>query len=150
METVCSSVFLKGVLLQLLLLLVRYSWALPASLVGIALVLLVLASGGRAKVHKGVWEASGGWPGRLLAGGMPFSGPVAAITFGHVVLGDCDDSLSVTRAHEREHVRQYERWGILFFPAYLLAGLFAWIKGGDPYRDNAFEVAARKAELTDR
>jgi hypothetical protein len=60
---------------RLIFLVIRYVWALPASLVGIALVLLVLASGGRARVHKGVWEASGGWPGRLLAGGMPFSGP---------------------------------------------------------------------------
>jgi hypothetical protein len=136
--------------LRLFILVLRYVWALPASLVGIALVLFVLASGGRARMRKGVWEASGGWPGRLLAGGMPFSGPVAAITFGHVVLGDCDDSLCKTRAHEREHVRQYERWGILFFPAYLVAGLWAWLKGGDPYRDNVFEVAARKAETTSR
>lgn len=136
--------------MRLLLVALRYVWALPASLVGIVLALLVLASGGRARMHKGVWEASGGWPGRLIACGMPFSGPVAAITFGHVVLGDCDDSLCVTRAHEREHVRQYERWGILFFPAYLVAGLWAWLKGGDPYRDNAFEVAARKAETASR
>lgn len=136
--------------MRLPLFFIRYAWALPASLVGIALALLVLASGGRARMYKGVWEASGGWPGRLIACGMPFSGPVAAITFGHVVLGDCDDSLRMTRAHEREHVRQYERWGILFFPAYLAAGLFAWIRGGDSYRDNVFEVAARKAETASR
>lgn len=119
-------------------------------MIGAALVLLTLASGGRAKLHLGVWEASGGWVGKLLSSGMPFAGPVAAITFGHVVLGACETSLRTTRVHEREHVRQYERWGLLFFPAYLLAGFRAWLKGGDPYRDNVFEVAARNAERTNR
>lgn len=125
----------------------RHGWALPASLIGVVLVLLSLASGGRAAMHRGVWEASGGWPGRWLARGLPFTGPVAAITFGHVVLGDFEASLEATRAHERAHVRQYECWGLFFFPAYLLAGLWIWLKGGNPYRDNVFEVAARKAEL---
>lgn len=136
--------------MQLLLAVIRYGWALPATVFGAALVVLALISGGRARLHKGVWEASGGWSGKLLSRGMPFSGPVAAITFGHVVLGDCEDSLCRTRVHEREHVRQYERWGMFFFPAYLIAGLWAWLKGGDPYRDNAFEIAARQAEITDR
>jgi hypothetical protein len=129
---------------------IRYGWALPATLIGVALILLTLMSGGRAKVHSGVWEASGGWPGRRLACGLPFAGPIAAITLGHVVLGDCEQSLLATREHEREHVRQFERWGILFFPVYALAGVRAWLKGGDPYRDNAFEVAARKAEISNR
>lgn len=133
-----------------ILTLIRYGWAMPASLIGAALVILVLASGGRARLHKGVWEAFGGWFGKVLASDMPFSGPVAAITFGHVVLGDCEKSLDATRTHEREHVRQYERWGTFFPPAYLIAGLWAWLKGGSPYTDNAFEIAARKAEVTDR
>jgi hypothetical protein len=136
--------------MRLLLLFIRYAWALPASLIGITLILLTLVSGGRARLHSGVWEASGGWFGRRLSRGMPFSGPVAAITFGHVVLGDCDESLCSTRAHEREHVRQYERWGLLFFPAYFMAWIWAWLNGGHPYVDNAFEIAARKAEITDR
>lgn len=130
--------------------LIRYAWALPASLIGATFVLLVLASSGRAKVHQGIWEATGGWPGRCLARGLPFSGSVAAITLGHVVLASCEESLCATRKHEREHVRQYERWGLLFFLAYLLAGCWAWLKDGDPYQDNTFEVAARRAETTDR
>ncbi len=136
--------------MQMVVVALRYFWALPASLVGIAFVFLALIGGGKAKVYHGVCEAYGGWLGKLLAFRMPFSGSVAAITFGHVVLGDCERSLDATRAHEREHVRQYERWGILFFPAYLIAGLWAWLKGGNPYRDNVFEIAARKAEVTDR
>lgn len=127
-----------------------YSWALPASLMGAVFVLLTLMTGGQAKRHTGVWEAWGGWPGRCLARGLPFSGSVAAITFGHVVLATCSDSIQATRKHEREHVRQYEHWGLLFFPAYLLAGMLAWLKGGNPYRDNVFEIAARKAEFIDR
>jgi hypothetical protein len=133
-----------------LLIFIRYGWALPVSLVGVGLVLWMLASGGRAKLHRGVLEASGGWPGRRLARGMPFSGPVAAITFGHVVLGVCEQSLCATRAHEREHVRQYERWGLLFPLAYLLAGSWAWMRGRESYRDNVFEEAARKAEVANR
>lgn len=131
-----------------MLTLIRYGWALPASLLGVVLVMLALASGGKARLHSGVWEAAGGWPGRRLARGMPFSGPVAAITFGHVVLGTSERAVRDTRAHEREHVRQYERWGALFFLAYAAAGTWVGLRGGDPYRDNPFEVAARRAETT--
>ena len=40
------------------------------------------------------------------------------------------------------HVRQYERWGPLMGPAYLLASLVAWLRGRRPYRDNPFERQA--------
>jgi hypothetical protein len=69
---------------------------------------------------------------------------------GHVVLARSEQSLYASRTHEHAHVRQYERWGVLFFPAYVVAGLGAWLKGENPYRDNAFEVAARNEELTGR
>ena len=58
------------------------------------------------------------WGLRTLT--LPSDG-VSAITFGHVVLGIDADALSRTRAHERVHVRPYERWGPTFIPAYLLA-----------------------------
>lgn len=134
--------------MRLLLAVLRYGWALPATSFGTTLVLLVLLGGGRARLHKGVLEAYGGWPGKLLANGLPFAGPVAAITFGHVVLGVCEESLRATRAHERAHVRQYERWGALFFPAYFIASVWAWSRGNDPYRGNFFEISAREAEIT--
>ena len=64
------------------------------------------------------------------------------MTFGHVVL--CVDEIDVTALqHELVHVRQYERWGLLFVPAYLVASVFARSRGGHAYRDNPFEVAAR-------
>jgi hypothetical protein len=42
------------------------------------------------------------------------------------------------------HVRQYERWGPLFVPAYLVSSLVLWLRGRDPYWDNPFEVEARR------
>ena len=47
-------------------------------------------------------------------------------------------------AHERVHVRQCERWGPFFVPAYLLAMLATRIMGGNPYWDNPFEAEARR------
>jgi hypothetical protein len=48
-------------------------------------------------------------------------------------------------AHELCHVRQWQRYGLRFIPRYVRASWRAWSAGGDPYRDNAFEVAARRA-----
>lgn len=48
-----------------------------------------------------------------------------------------------TFEHELVHVRQYELWGPLFVPIYLIASLWAHGRGGNAYRDNRFEVAAR-------
>ena len=85
-------------------------------------------------------------PARVLQRGFPFSGSVAAMTLGHVVVGVSLAALTATRAHERAHVRQFERWGILLLVLYPLAGLLAWARGGNPYRDNPFEREARAAE----
>jgi hypothetical protein len=49
---------------------------------------------------------------------------------------------SAVRAHEQVHVRQYERWGPLFVPAYLLSSLVELLRGRRPYRDNWFEREA--------
>jgi hypothetical protein len=95
---------------------------------------------------EGVLEVAGGWPARVLRRGFPFSGAVAAITLGHVVVGVSLAALTATRAHERAHVRQFERWGMLLLVLYPLAGLLAWMRGGNPYRDNPFECEARAAE----
>ena len=123
-----------------------YLWALPVSLVGGLLALVARVSGGRYQWKDGVLEASGGWPTKLLCRGFPFCGPAAAITLGHVVLGASQQALDTTRTHERVHVQQYARWGIVFVLAYPLAGAWAWIKGGNPYWDNPFERQARERE----
>lgn len=123
-----------------------YLWPLPVTLLGMLAVLLARASGGAVSRVDGVLEAAGGWPARVLRHGFPFSGAVAAITLGHVVLGVSAAALAATRAHERAHVRQFERWGVLLVVLYPLAGLAAWLRGGHPYRDNRFEREARAAE----
>jgi hypothetical protein len=47
--------------------------------------------------------------------------------------------------HELEHVRQWRRHGLLFPAMYAIASLRALRAGRHWYRDNAFEVAARRA-----
>ena len=90
----------------------------------------------RRSICRGVLLCEGAsWPRRL---GWRYR----AITFGHVVLG-VDELDPATLDHELVHVRQYERWGPLFVPAYLGAAVVARLRGGNAYRDNAFEVAAR-------
>jgi hypothetical protein len=122
-----------------------YLWALPVTLLGVLVAVLAQGSGGTLQRVDGVLEAAGGWPARVLRRGFPFSGAVAAITLGHVVVGLSPDALAATRAHERAHVRQFERWGVLLLVLYPLAGLAAWVHGGHPYRDNRFEREARAA-----
>lgn len=122
-----------------------YLWALPVTLLGALIVLLARASGGTVHCVDGVLEAAGGWPAWVLRRGLPFSGAVAAITLGHVVLGVSKEAMDATRAHERVHVRQFERWGVLLLVLYPLAGLVALLRGRHPYRDNVFEREARAA-----
>ena len=49
-------------------------------------------------------------------------------------------------AHELAHVRQWAHHGVRFIPRYLAASRTAARRGGDRYRDNAFEQEAVKAE----
>ncbi len=111
----------------------RYLWAGPWSLVG----LLLSPFFRRRVVVRGVLLAEGaGWPRRL---GWSYR----AITFGHTILS-VDELDPDTFEHELVHVRQYERWGPLFVPVYVLASVLARLKGRHHYRDNPFEVSARE------
>lgn len=130
--------------------LLLYLWALPVTLLGMLVAFVARSSGGTWQRVDGVLEAAGGWPARALQRGFPFSGAVAAITLGHVVIAVSLAALTATRAHERVHVRQFERWGLLLLVLYPLAGLVAWTRGGHPYRDNRFEREARAAEAAAR
>jgi len=123
----------------------RYLWASPVSLIGCALAGAAVLTGGEARAVEGVLEASGGmltqWLPRVGIGMTP-----VAMALGHVVVAVDADTLDQTRAHERVHVAQAERWGFLFPAAYLAASaVIAW-NGGDPYRDNPFEREARAGE----
>lgn len=120
----------------------RYLWAAPNSAVGLLLLGVAALSGGRAQIVDGVLEVWGGALGFLLRRGVPIAGGALAMTLGHIVVGRSEEALSLTRDHERVHVRQCERWGPFFIPAYALAGLIAVLRGGSGYRDNWFEREA--------
>jgi hypothetical protein len=124
----------------------RYAWAFPATAVGLFFVLLAWLSGGRARVVDGVIEVEGGLVTRFLRGGFLGFTAASARTLGHVILGRDQANLDSSRIHERTHVRQYERWGVLLLPAYLASSWSARRRGLDPYYDNRFEREAFEAE----
>lgn len=127
-----------------------YAWAFPCTMVGLLVGLVGLLTGGRVQVVDGVVEFWGGVVAWLLRR-IPLIGGAEAMTIGHVVLGQTFLSLEKTRRHEHVHVRQYERWGLFFFPAYFGASFFQWLKGDHPYFDNPFEVEAfRHVDETDQ
>lgn len=116
--------------------LAAYLWASPNTCIGIALGLVL---GGKFQVVDGVVEIHGPHVAKAL---QRLWIPAAAITLGHTVLGQSPSWLHRTRRHERVHVRQYQRWGPFFIPAYLLASTALFAIGKDGYRSNPFEVEA--------
>ncbi|HUP40946.1 MAG TPA: hypothetical protein VM115_12560 [Vicinamibacterales bacterium] len=127
--------------------LLRYLWAGPTTVIGLALAVPSLRRG-HVAVVDGVIEAHGPLLQRALATCTPLARGADAMTLGHVVIARDARALDRTRVHERAHVRQYELWGPLFVPAYLLAGAWALLKGGHPYFDNRFEREARESEMS--
>lgn len=120
----------------------RYLWAAPNTLVGMLGLVLALCSGGRVRLVDGVFEVEGGLVAAILAN-IPFlEGGAAALTLGHVVMGQTRAFNEMLRAHERVHVEQYECWGPLFLPAYFASSAWAFATGRDFYRDNYFERVA--------
>jgi hypothetical protein len=107
------------------------------------LLAFALLRRGQAALVDGVIEAHSPLLCRALTQLTPLARGADAITLGHVVIGRSAEALDATRAHERVHVRQYELWGPLFVPAYLIAALCALASGRDPYFDNRFERQAR-------
>ena len=116
-------------------------WAIPATLLGVAAGLVGLATGGRVQRVGRVLEFHGGFVTWLLAH-LPLAGGAAAMTLGHVVLGRSLEDLEWSREHELVHVRQYERWGPFFIPAYLSCSAWLWLRGKNAYLDNPFEREA--------
>ena len=129
--------------------LLRYLWAAPYTLLGVALGSVAVLCGARAQRRHGVLEISGGLIGECMAR-VPQPFGFSAMTLGHVILAVDRSALAQLRLHEHVHVRQYERWGPLFLPAYLLSSLVQLLRGRNPYRENHFErqayaaVAARR------
>jgi hypothetical protein len=124
-------------MLQLLL----WLWASPWSLVGMTLGGFGLLRGGKVQRIGRVLEFHGGFV-RWFLRSFPLVKNASAVTFGHTILGLDADVLKEVREHEFVHVRQYERWGPLFVPAYLFCWCVLWWRGKHPYFDNPFEVEA--------
>jgi hypothetical protein len=121
-----------------------YVWAAPCSTLGLILALPMLITGARLRAQQGVLEVA--WRQAPLLARCRF----VAITFGHVVLGRSHTELSHLRTHEHAHVRQYERWGLLFLLLYPASSLWQLLRGKRPYLDNVFEVDARACERAQR
>lgn len=132
--------------MQRILTTLRYLWASPTTAIGLCLGAPALISGGSARIVNGVLEFEGGFVKFFLIHGTMLQGGASAMTLGHVVLGRNRAVLARTRNHERVHVRQCERWGPLFLPAYAIGSGIAWWRGLDPYMDNPFECEAYSIE----
>lgn len=125
---------------HLLAVLTCYAWASPTTALGLLAGVLTLATRGKVQGRRGALEFHGGfatwWSNQI---------GFHAMTLGHVILGKSAAALDLVREHEQAHVRQAERWGPVFIPAYLVASVLAWKRGGHYYRDNWFERDARRA-----
>jgi hypothetical protein len=128
---------------------ILYLWVLPTSCVGLIFLPFIRLTGGGYQIIDGVLELHGGIVQRMLARYTLLKGGASAMTLGHVVIGQDLESLRWSRAHERVHVRQCERWGPLFLPVYGLASLLAMMRGQRAYLDNPFEREAYNTTSTD-
>ena len=116
-------------------------WALPCSVVGALLGIVIVALGGSARRVDHTIEVA-------LAVEQPHTSAWArqlrfsAITLGHVIVGQSHEAVAARRAHERVPVRQYGLFGALFFVAFPGASVWALIRGRCLYRGNHFEKQA--------
>lgn len=118
-----------------------YLWAGPNTVLGLLLWPLARLGGGGLRIVDGAIEIEGGAVTWLLKHATPIGG-ASALTLGHVILGQSPGTLAISRSHEHVHVRQYERWGPFFLPAYFAGSLLAALQGRHFYRDNPFEREA--------
>lgn len=116
-------------------------WASPNTLLGLVVGGIGLCFGGRIQVTERAIEFYEGGAKWLLQK-FPNGQSIFAMTLGHVVIGQTQAALDISRTHETVHVKQYERWGPFFLPAYVLASLYVWSRGRRMYRDNPFEIEA--------
>jgi hypothetical protein len=126
----------------------QYFWPLPLTAIGLVLALTIRLFGGKWAFREGVLQTWGS-AARLMLRLHPVKG-VIAMAIGHVVIARDDACLAQTNAHEREHVRQFERWGLLFPLVYCAESIYRWLRGENAYRDNRFERAANEAARRER
>ena len=117
------------------------AWASPWTLFGTLIGLLGLLTGGSVRVNGHTLEFWGGGTGWFLRH-FPIIRGASAVTFGHTILAQSATGRDACRLHELVHVRQYERWGLFFVPAYLAYWLALSIRGKSGYWENPFEREA--------
>ncbi len=116
-----------------------YLWAAPTSLIGALVALLTLSR--PLRIHQGAVICRAGGLMRLLFERYGFGAQTqGAVIF---VLAGYENDEGLLR-HELVHFAQARVWGPFFLPAYGLASLWMLLSGRDAYRDNPFEVHARK------
>lgn len=131
--------------MRLPLLLLGHLWASPITVLG-----CLVALGGGARLSRGD-------PDGVLHFVAPARGPlgwffrrfgVIAFTWGASITYAERRGPGIPRLvrHEREHVKQTMLLGPLMPFAYLGASLWQFLRGRHAYRDNWFEVRARRAE----
>ena len=130
-----------------LLCLLKYLWACPNTCLGLLFIPPTLASGGSVRFERGAIEVYGGFSRFFLARCLLIG--AAALCLGHVILGQDRACLDRSRNHEHVHVRQYERWGLFFLPAYFLSSFLAWRRGDQYYLGNRFEREAYELDRDD-
>jgi hypothetical protein len=131
--------------MHLLLRIAAILWASPYTALGLTLGLAGLCTGGRVQRRGPVVEFYGGFV-RWFVAHLPPGPTTMGFTLGHTVLGQTAAGLDLVRNHELVHVRQFERWGPVMGPAYLLSSLVLWLLRRDPYRENPFEREAYAAD----
>jgi hypothetical protein len=124
--------------MRVLLQIIAFVWASPYTVVGLLIGGVGLCTGSRVRLRGRVIEFYGGGLKRLV-NHMPEGQFIMAFTLGHIIFGQTDAALDISREHELVHVRQFELWGPFMGPAYLLCSLYLWLTGRRPYRDNPFE-----------
>jgi hypothetical protein len=128
--------------------LLRYAWALPATIVALPFVVVAVSAGAAIHFVDGAIEVGGGRAGRAIAR-LPAPLRFSAMTLGHVILGIDQQTLHSARRHEHVHVRQYERFGVLFFALYAGSSVAQLWRGRHPYFDNCFEREAYSCSAAD-
>jgi hypothetical protein len=121
---------------------VVYVWAAPTTSVGLVAGGLTLITGGKVQRRQGALEFHGGFSRWLLERRMVRA---SAMTLGHVIIGRNVSCLELCRDHEQAHVRQVERWGPFFLPAYVTSSAWQVVRGRHYYFDNWFERDARRS-----
>lgn len=116
-------------------------WASPYSMIGLTIGFIGVLFGGRFRIVGPAIEFYDGGI-KWFVHRLPHGQFTLALTLGHVILGQTDASLEISRKHEAVHVAQYERWGPFMLPAYFLSSCYVYFTGKRFYRDNPFEREA--------